>query len=422
MKKLQLVIIFLLWILLGLFGYQLKLQWNNLHQPIISSWKIDISALISSVTDVLDQKYVPGAWGEYGRFDEVLNLLDEYYYDQEKINTGAMIENAVKAFVDALDDPYTVYMDAKQNSWFQQDLKWEADFEGIGAVVSKKEYYVMIEEILKDSPAFKAGLLPLDRIIMVGTWSVKDLDLNDAVALIRGPKWSKVKLLIERIAKNWTKEVIEKEVTRDKLIVPSVTSKILTWKNNTSLGYINISVIGEETENILKQNIIELKKKKLHGIILDLRGNGWGLLPIAVEISSHFVPLNKIIVTAKYKQLGEETFRSKWYSDLGGIPVVVLIDWMTASAWEIIALALKEQIGAKLVGAQSFGKWTIQTMDDFKDWASLKYTIGKRYAPSWTNINKTGITPDVVVEFDRDAYAKSWVDNQLKKSIDILAK
>jgi carboxyl-terminal processing protease len=211
---------------------------------------------------------------------------------------------------------------------------------------------------------------------------------------------------------------LEKEVLRDKVLVPSVTSEIFTWKNK--IWYINISIIWEETEKLLKQNINDFKNQNIKWIILDLRWNWWWLLPIAVEISSHFVPKDKVIVTAKYKIFNDEIYSSKWYSDLQNIPIVILVDWMTASAWEIIALALQEQIWAKLVWTQTFGKWSIQTMEEFTDTTSLKYTIWKRYSPSNKNIDKIWITPDYIIEFDKDKYIKDKIDNQLEKTKEVI--
>jgi len=329
-----------------------------------------------------------------------------------------MINSALKAYVDGIDDPYTVYMDSDQNSGFQQELKWSSDFEGIGAVISKKDYYIQIDEIVKWSPAFTAGLKILDRIVMINTWSTKNLDVNQAVSQIRGPKWTKVKLTIE----DWTKEIIEKEITRDKLIIPSVNGKIITWSNKEILGYINISIIGEETENLLKKTLNELKTQKVQGIVLDLRGNGWWLLPIAVQIASHFIPKGKLVVSTKYTTFEDEKLLSEWYGDYQNIPMVVLVDGLTASAGEIIALALQEQIGAQLIGTQTFGKGSIQTMDEFDDGASLKYTVGKRYTPNGENIDLTWATPDVVVEFDTDKYIKDNTDTQLEKAKEVISK
>ena len=353
------------------------------------------------------------------RVNEITSILEDNYYETWNINTGKMEDNAIKAYVDGIDDPYTTYLNVSTNSGFQEELKWQTDFEWIWAVVSKKDYYIQVEELIKGSPAFKAGLYPLDRIIAIGTWLTKDLTVNEAVAQIRWPKWSTVSLTIERIHKDNSKEILKKDVIRDKLSVPSVTSEIIN-NNGKTIAHITISIIWEETENLFKQEIAKITKQHIDGIILDLRGNGWGILPISVEISSHFIPKDKLIVSSKYKQLGEETFNSDGYGDLAWIPTVVLVDEMTASASEIITLALQEQIGAKVVGKTTFGKWTIQTMYQFKDGSSLKYTIGKRYSPSWKNINKIGITPDVSVDFDAEKYKTTQKDSQLEKAINIV--
>lgn len=422
MTKLKLLIIFWLGILLGWFWLQLSNKISQASQPIMNSGKFDLDSLISSITDTIDVKKLNLTDSKYERFETIYQILQESYYDEDKLNSWAMIEKAVKAFVDGIDDPYTVYMDSSQNSGFQEELKWEADFEWIWAMVSKKDYYIMIEEVIKSSPAYNAGLMALDRIIFINTGSTKDLSVEQAVWQIRGPKGTIVKLTIERAKKNGEKEVLQKEVTRDKLIIPSVNTKILSWANKQHIWYINISIIGEETENILKKEIKSLKEQDIKGIILDLRGNWWGLLPIAVEIASHFVPKDKIIVTAKYKTFDEEIYKSKGYSNFEWIPTVVLVDWLTASAGEIIALALQEDIWAKIIGVQSFGKWSIQTMNEFNDHASLKYTIWKRYTPSGKNIDKIWITPDITIEFDADRFAKDRIDNQLEKATEEINK
>lgn len=358
---------------------------------------------------------------KYERFDSIYNVLQNSYYNIDKLNTGKMLDNALKAYVDAIDDPYTIYMDSEQNSGFQEELKWSSDFEGIWAVISKKDYYIQIDEIIKWSPAFIAGLRMLDRIVMINTWSTKSLDVNEAVGQIRWPKWTIVNLTIERITKDWGKEIIEKDITRDKLIIPSVNGKIITWSNGLSIGYINISIIWEETENLLKKTLSEVKDQSISGIILDLRGNWWGLLPVAVQIASHFIPKGELVVSTKYTTFEDEKLFSEGYADYQNLPMVVLVDGLTASAWEIIALALKEDIWAQLVGTQTFGKWSIQTIDEFADGASLKYTVGKRYTPNGENIDITWAAPDVMISFDSDQYINSGIDTQLEKGKEVLA-
>lgn len=422
MKKTKVIVLFVLWVLLWGFLWQIGYERNTLRQPIIQEGKVNLDGLLTSIKHVLHTEDLWLSDKTYERFDTIYTLLHTSYYDTDKLNTGKMLNNALKAYVDGIDDPYTVYMDSDQNSWFQEELKWESEFEGIGAVISKKDYYIQVDEIIKWSPAFNAGLKILDRIVMIETGTTKNMDINEAVSHIRGPKGTKVKLTIERISKNGDKELIEKEITRDKLTIPSVNGKVLTWTNGQKLGYINISIIGEETENLLKTTISDLKKENIKGIILDLRGNGGGLLPVAVEIASHFIPKGKLVVSTKYTTFEDEKLVSAGYGDLEGLPVVVLVDGLTASAGEIIALALQQNIWAQLVWTQTFGKGSIQTMVDFDDGASLKYTVGKRYAPNNVNIDTTGATPDVLIEFDADAYLAKATDNQLEKAKEVITK
>lgn len=422
MKKGKFLLMLVLGIGLGWFGQGIIQQRQSMNEPLLDAGKLNIDGIISSITESISREKIQFTDKKYERFDEVSEILEASFFEQEKILSWDMLDAAVKAYVDAIDDPYTIYLDAIQQSWFDASLKGEEDFEWIGAVVRKKEYYVLIEEVLKESPAFKAGVKPLDRIVFVNTGAVKDLTITEAVNKIKGPKGTNVLLIIERFDRKdaTKKEIVEIEVTRDKLIIPSVSTKILTWDAGKTLGYINISIIGEETEHILKREILNLKAKKIQGIILDLRWNGGGFLPVAVQIASHFIPQGQLIVSAKYRRWDEEVYKSFWYGDLEEYPVVILINEMTASAGEIISMALQEQIGAKLVGGITFGKGSIQTLDKFADGDSIKYTIGKRYAPSGKNIDHVGVSPDIEVEFDVDAYVEDAIDNQLQEAKDVL--
>ncbi len=422
MKKGKLLLMLVLGVGLGWFGQGIIQQRQSMNEPLLDAGKLNIDGIISSITESISRDKIQFTDKKYERFDEVSEILVESFFEQEKLLSWEMIDAAVKAYVDDVDDPYTVYLDAIQQSWFDASLKGEEDFEWIGAVVRKKEYYVLIEEVLKESPAFKAGVKPLDRIVFVNTGAVKDLTITEAVNRIKGPKWTKVMLIIERFDRKdaTKKEIVEIEVTRDKLIIPSVSTKILTWDAGKTLGYINISIIGEETEHILKREILKLKSKKIEGIVLDLRWNGGGFLPVAVQIASHFIPQWQLIVSAKYRRWDEEVYKSFGYGDLEEFPVVILINGMTASAGEIISMALQEQIGAKLIGDVTFGKGSIQTLDKFADGDSIKYTIGKRYAPSGKNIDHIGVSPDIEVEFDVDAYVEDAIDNQLEEAKDVL--
>ncbi|MCK9467223.1 MAG: S41 family peptidase [Candidatus Absconditabacterales bacterium] len=400
MKKIKIILIFLFGVLIG--GSIMRFGPSDFFDNILKGKNEEQSEL-----DYFKNKYE--------RFETLDELLNFGYYDYEKIDEEDMIKGAIKAYIDAIKDPYTVYMDAEQNNGFLGSLEGEENFEGIGAAVTKKEYYIQIEEVLKESPAMKAGLRPLDRIIAIDTGYVENESLEESVARIKGPAGSNVSLIIERYEKDDKREVFEITIIRETINIPSVESEIFEI-NTKKIGYIEIFLIGEETENIFKKEVNKLKSEGVEGIILDLRGNGGGLMPVAVEVVSHFITKGQLVVSANYKGYQDEKYYSKGFAEFEGLKTIVLIDGMTASAGEIIAIALQEQAGAKLLGTNSFGKGTIQTLDEFRDGDSLKYTIGKRFPPSDKNIDNIGIKPDIIVEFDMENYLENNIDNQLEEA------
>lgn len=399
MKIIRWMCAILIWILLWLFissSYS-----NDFLLDYLMNWKNDFSS--------------DNSVKKYDRFEEIDQVLKKQYYDYSGINHDDMIENAVKAYVDWIWDPYTVYMDADTNSGFMWDLEWETNFEWIWAVVSKKDYYILIEELIKDAPAYKAWILPLDRIIKVDWEFVKDETLDESVSRMRWPKWTSVNVTVERV-KTWDdSDILDITINRDSVSVPSLTTDILAvWTKK--IWYIEMSMIWEETDNILKKEIPNLVDAKLDGIIIDVRWNWWGLMNIAVELASHFIPKWKLVVQSKYSWFPDEIYNSKWYWEFEWMKLVVLVDGLTASAWEIIALALQEQANATILWTTTFGKWTIQTLHDFDDWSSLKYTIWKWFPPSGISIDQVWISPDIVVAFDMDGYISNETDNQLEEA------
>ena len=358
---------------------------------------------------------------KYFRMEQISTLLSGEYYDQKELLSGQqkMIESATKAFVDGLGDPFTSYLDVEQFSGLQTELEGEGQIEGIGAVVGKKDYYVQIEEVIKDSPAFKAGLLPLDRIVLIGTWETKDLTTTEAVQNIRVPKGTKVQFFIVRIEKSGEKVYIEKEVVRDIVDVPSVRSKILT-QSGVKIGYIEVSVFWDKTNKLFSRAVVELVENQVKGVILDLRGHGWGLLESAVDLAGHFLSSGKLITKTKYSNFQPVDYVSKGFWELGKLPIVVLVDGLSASSSEILALALKEQLNVPILGVQSFWKGSIQTLYEFNDGTSLKYTIGRWFGPKGTTIDKKWIKPDLEIPFDFTGYIDKGVDNQLLKAQELV--
>jgi len=350
----------------------------------------------------------------------IYQLLDIGYYDHEKVDQERMEENALKGYVEALGDPHTEYLTKKENEVFSEGMEGTQHFEGIGAVVTKKKDGVMITEVLKWSPAFKAGLQPLDMILKIDDESTQSLELSDAVEKIRGPKGSEVTLGVLRMDAKEEPQFLEVAVTRDTIDVPSVTATILTGSEDTIL-YVTVAIFGEDTIVRLRKDLLQLSGS-YDGVILDLRGDGGGYLPTAIELASFFLPKNEVITTAKYAIFPEEVFRSEGYGEFEGKPLVVLVDGLSASASEIVAGALAQRGDALLVGTQTFGKGSIQTIQPLSDGSLLKYTIGKRYLPNGTTIDHSGLTPNITVEFDPDVYSASGVDNQFQRAVEEMGK
>jgi carboxyl-terminal processing protease len=365
--------------------------------------------------------YLSTLWEKYYRMEEISYILENEYYDESFLSwkNSEMIENATKAFVDWLWDPYTSYLDEEQYSWLQTELVWEDFIEWIGAVVWKKDYYVQVEEIVKGSPAYKAGLQPLDRIVMIWTWETQDLTVTEAVKRIRWPKGTTVDLFIERVDKTWKKEYLHVEIERDVIDIPSVKSKILE-KDWVKIGYIEIFSFWNQTNKLFTHAISEILLEKVKWVIIDVRWNGWGLLTSAVQLAWHFIPQWELIVKSKYKKFNDTGYLSEWFWELENMPTVILIDGLSASSSEIFALALKEKQWATIVWKQSFWKWSIQTLFDFEDGTSLKFTVWKRFSPNGISVDDEWIKPDIEESVDITGYVENWIDSQLEKAKEVL--
>lgn len=360
---------------------------------------------------------------KFNKFWEIKKILDTQYYSPDMISGSKMWENALQAFVSSLWDPFTVYLTSIDNKSLHDELKWSSDFQGIWAVVSKNPEWIILEQIFKDSPAQKAGLKPLDIVIKANWTWLANLPLGKAVSLIKGPKWTKVKLTIKRENK-----IFDIEVTRWKIELKSVMSKDIKYKWKR-FKYISISSVWEKTYNQLEEIVKNLDKNNFKWVILDLRWNWGGYLSIWYEIWSLWAKKWDIVVWTKYRDTtNNKDFKAITTWKLHWFPTVILTDGYTASAWEIITAAIKEnnEKTTKLVWTKTFWKWTIQTLYWFPDWSSLKYTIWKWFTPKWENVCKKWvlpwkwIKPDIEVKFDTNLYKKNLTDNQLEKAKEVI--
>ena len=375
--------------------------------------------------DMVLSKLIERHESRYTKFEAIDEILDGEFYDDEILSGSKvdMVEWALVWYVGAIDDPYTVYLKEEDNTELMNELEDNAGFAGIWAVIEKQENYVVISEVLKSSPAARAWLLPLDRIYMVEDQTLEDLTAQEVVKLIRWEKWTEVNLFIEREWKDWAEnERFWIPITRDDVSIPSVTSKIIE-ENGKNILYLEVSIISDKTTSLILEEVRDALEttKKIDGIILDLRWNSWWYLEEAVKILWHFFPKDTLLAKSRYKAYENIDHVSKWIWELWDYPIVILVDQLTASAGEIIALKFQEA-WKTIIWMQTFWKWSIQAVENFKDWSSLKYTVWKRYSPNDINIDGEWITPDVEVERDYEKYKEDWTDNQLETAKEELLK
>lgn len=324
------------------------------------------------------------------------------------INNQKMVYGAISGMMDSLKDPYSLFMDPDDAKRFSDDLS--GSFGGIGAQLESKNNMMVIVAPLADSPAQKAGLKAQDIIIKVDGTEVSQLGFYEAINKIRGEKDTKVKLTIAREGWEETKDF---EITRDIVVVKSVKYEI---KDN--IGIITMSQFGDDTLDLMKEAVDALGKKNVEGMIIDLRNNPGGYLQDAIDITSMFVDNGSIIVKEKDKAGSVKTFKTTLDKKFDK-PVVMLVNGGSASASEIFAGAMQDLNRAKLVGEKTFGKGSVQTVEELKDGSKVRVTIAHWLTPNDREIDKEGIKPDISIELtDQDKENK--VDSQLNKAIEIL--
>lgn len=308
----------------------------------------------------------------------------------EQVEEEKLVEGAIQGMLATLDDPYSVYMNKETAQQFNETL--ESSFEGIGAEVGLVDGKIVIVTPFKDSPAEKAGLKSNDQILSVDGESVIGLDLYEATLKIRGEKGSKVKL---EIARQGLKDPLIVEVKRDEIPQITVYSE-MKKQNGKDVGYMEITSFSEETAKEFTEQLNDLEKKGIEGLVIDVRGNPGGFLTSVEDILKEFVSKEKPFVQIE-KRNGEKL---RYFSSLEKekpYPVAVLIDKDSASASEILAGALKEAEGYTLIGEKTFGKGTVQQPVPMGDGSNIKLTIFKWLTPDGNWIHQKGIEPDLEV-------------------------
>ena len=343
-------------------------------------------------------------------FGEVLEKINKEYVDE--INQSESMDSAINGLLQSLD-PYSSYMSPEIFEEMQTETSGE--FGGLGIEVSMEAGVVKVITPIDDTPASKAGLKAGDYIVKINDIQVQGKSLSEAVDLMRGPVGSGIELTVRR---RGTKKALTFNVVREIIEVQSVKSELL--ENN--IGYLRLTSFNDNSSQQIKKQIKKLKKNKdLNSYILDLRNNPGGLLSQAIKISDFFLE-NGEIVSTKSRTKSENR---KWFAKKGDIldgkTLLILINYGSASASEIVAGALKDHKRAILVGENSYGKGSVQSIIPLKNKGAIRLTVAKYYLPSGKSISEVGVRPDIEVNEEGDNFIiKTDTDNQLNYAIKLL--
>lgn len=354
---------------------------------------------------------------DFELFWDTWRLLEEKYSDPSKIDKNKMLYGAISGMVKSLDDPYTAFMDPEDTKKFAEELN--GTFEGIGAPVGiRKGILTIVDPPISDSPAERAGLKPLDKILKINETETTDLTIDEAVSMIRGPKGTVVTLTILREKETDTREI---KVTRDTIIVKGVE---LSYKDSDKgkIAVLKISRFGEDTFNDVNTAANDILAKDAKGIVLDLRGNPGGLLNSAVDIAGVFLPPGQTVTIESYNDKNrdrDKTYKTRGDNKLGKLPIVILANGGSASASEILAGALHDNRGVRIIGEKTFGKGSVQELEDLKGKSSIKITVARWLTPLGKNINKDGIKPDIEIKMTIEDYEANK-DPQLDKAVEVV--
>lgn len=342
---------------------------------------------------------------DFSFFWDVWNQVTTKYVGN--VDTQKMTEGAIKGMVDAVGDPYTVFMNADETKNYAEGLSGQ--FSGIGAQLDQKDGQIIVVAPLAGTPAEKADLKPKDIILKIDNVSTDKMSIDEAIGKIRGPEGTEVTLNIMR--EGWS-EPRDFTIKRAKITVKSVNWEI----KNGNIAYISINQFGDDTTDLMAQAVNEVKAKNPKAVILDLRSNPGGYLSSAVDVSSLFVKKDSIVVKERYKDNHIDEQFTTLDPVLGDLKVFILINSGTASAAEITAGALKDLNGSVLIGEKTFGKGVVQELEELKGGATLKVTIAEWLTPNGQTINKEGLKPDIEVVLSEDD-AKADRDPQLDRAL-----
>jgi len=344
-------------------------------------------------------------------FSEVLEKISEEYV--EEIDPADVMDSAINGVLQSLD-PYSGYM--SPSAFENMQTETAGKFGGLGIEVGMEAGVVKVISPIDGTPASKVGIKAGDYIIKIDNEQVQGKTLMEAVELMRGPVGTEIELTIRRKGLRKAKKF---KIIREIIEIQSVASKII----DSNIGYLRLRSFNQNSSGQLKKEISKLEKNKLDGYILDLRNNPGGLLSQAVSISDFFLHDGEIVSTRGRKKRENRKYFAKKGDKINGKPLVVLINYGSASASEIVAGSLQDQKRAILLGVPTYGKGSVQSIIPLKNKGAIRITISKYYLPSGKSISEIGVIPDIRIEEEgEDFLMDSEKDNQLNYAVKLLTK
>ena len=346
----------------------------------------------------------PGSTQGLDVVDEAWNIIFQDYVDRDKLDASQLSQAAIKGMVEALDDPYTSYLDAETYQLSLSSL--EGKFEGIGAQVAVEDNQLVIIAPIADSPADKVGIRAGDIILEIDGKPTAEMSLAEAVLFIRGPRGTSVKLLVLHQGETEPGEI---EIVRAEIELTSVR-----FEMRQGIAYVNITYFSEGTDEELSPVLDSITSEAATGIILDLRSNPGGLLSAVVDVASHFLK-EGVVVDVVDNQGNHTTIAVKPKQVTTDLPLVVLVDSYSASGSEVLAGALQDYGRATIAGTKTFGKGSVNVLHQLKDGSGLYITTARWLTPNGRLIEGEGIAPDYKLEVEEED-AIQWAIDYLKSS------
>ncbi|MBL7142574.1 MAG: S41 family peptidase [Candidatus Pacebacteria bacterium] len=348
---------------------------------------------------------------DFSLFWETWQTIQEKYVGQAEINVQELIYGAISGMVDSLNDPYTVFLKPDDTKRFVEDVK--GSFEGVGMEIDIRDGQLQVVAPLEGTPAQKAGLRAGDKIMGVDGESTLDITVDEAVSLIRGPKGTEVVLTIFREEWGETKDI---KIIRGVIDIPSLKLEI----RDDNIAYLKLYQFSEVASFDFREAAAKILNSDADRIILDLRNNPGGYLDVAQDIAGWFLEKGQVVVIEDFgKEKEQDLYLAQGNSKLLSYPVVILINKGSASGSEILAGALRDNRGIKLIGETSFGKGSVQELAELREGSSLKVTIAKWLTPKGDFITDKGLEPDIMVEMTEEDYSEGK-DPQLDKTVEII--